>query len=222
MMLRMATVSEAMARDEMRGAVKLMFVDVWKAHLSGWLRDSEFACVSLSKEAGGGVEKLKRWLCGMRPAASSWEDDYVEHLRGEEFLRGRSPPTAMLHEERGIRLVVWRDDFAFLGSDLDLEWATSVMTKRHEMKVRAILGPEHHDDKEVRILSRKARWEADRILRAIRSTSTRSSAGRVGMAIREVWIFPLCSKPRGASSMSGGIVTFTACTLKSCKHTKRP
>ena len=78
-----------------------------QAHLNGILKGSEFACVSLPEEAGGGVEKLMRWLYGVRPVASAWEDDYVEHLRGEGFSRGRSASTVMLHEERGIWLVVW-------------------------------------------------------------------------------------------------------------------
>ena len=37
------------------------------------------------------------------------------------------------------------------------------MTNRYEIKVRAILETERHDDKEVRILNRKVRWGADRI-----------------------------------------------------------
>ena len=80
-----------------------------QAHLNGILKDSESACVSLPEEAGGGVEKLMRWLIGygVRHAASAWEDDYVEHLRGEGFSRGRSASTVMLHEERCIWLVVW-------------------------------------------------------------------------------------------------------------------
>ena len=66
-------VSGALTGDEKLGAVKLMFVDVKKAHLNGR-------------------------LYGMRPAASVWEDDYVEHIRGEAFSRERSAPTVMLHE----------------------------------------------------------------------------------------------------------------------------
>ena len=163
MLLRMAMVSGAVAGDEKRGAVTFIFVDVRKAHMNGKLNDSEFAYVSLPQEAGGGVEKLKRWLYGMRSAASAWEDDRVEHLRGEGFSRGRSAPMVMLHEEQAIRLVVWGDDFTFLGDDLDLKWAVSVMTKRYEIKLRAIFGPERHDDKEVRILNRKVHWGAERI-----------------------------------------------------------
>ena len=66
LLLRMAMVSGAVKGDEKQGAVKLMFVDVKKAHLSGRLKDFEGAYVSLFKEAGGGVGRLRRWLYGMR------------------------------------------------------------------------------------------------------------------------------------------------------------
>ena len=99
----------------------------------------------------------------MRSAASAWEDYHVEHLSGEGFVRRRSAPTVMLHEQRGIRFVVWGDDFTFLGRDLDLKWVAGVMIARYEIKIRAILGPESHDDKE-RILNRKVRWEVNQIL----------------------------------------------------------
>ena len=148
LLLRMAMVSGAVEGDEKQGPVKLMFVDVKKAHLSGRLKDFEFAYVSLPKEAGGGVGRLRRWLCGMRSAASAWEDDYVEHLCGECFVRGRSAPTVMLHEQRGIRLVVWSDDFTFLGRYLDLKWVAGVMTARYEIKIRAVSRRQGGEDPE--------------------------------------------------------------------------
>ena len=60
--------------------------------------------------------------------------------------------------------MVWGDDFTFLGRDFDLKWVAGVMTARYEIKVWAVLGPESHDDKEVRILNRKVRWEVSQIL----------------------------------------------------------
>ena len=68
----------------------------------------------------------------------------------------------MYHEGRDIRLVMWGDDFTFLGRDKDLRWRAKVMETKYEIKVRAMLGPEAGDDKEVRILNRVVRWEKDR------------------------------------------------------------
>ena len=61
----------------------LIFVDVKKAHLNGKLEEDEWAYVELPEEAGGGVGRLRRWLYGMRPAASAWERDYTENLTVE-------------------------------------------------------------------------------------------------------------------------------------------
>ena len=100
----------------------------------------------------------------MRPAASAWEDEYVEYLTEQGFRRGRSAPTVMYREGKDVRLVVWGDDFTFLGRDKDLKWCAEVMEMKYEIKVRAMLGPEAGDDKEVRILNRVVRWEKDRIV----------------------------------------------------------
>ena len=68
---------------------------------------------------------------------------------------------------------MWSNDFAFFGLVLDLKWVTGDMTARYEINVRAILGPESHDDKEVR----KVHWEANQTLhQEMRNTSTPSSA----------------------------------------------
>ena len=131
MLIRMARVKGAVRGQPSRGKVKLMFVDVKKAHLNGRLKEGEYAFVELPSEAGGGVGKLKRWLYGMRPAASAWEDDYIEYLIGQGFRRGRSAPTVLYHEGKDIRLVVWGDDFTCLGRDMDLRWVAKVMEQRY-------------------------------------------------------------------------------------------
>ena len=59
LLLRMARVSGLAKGDKKQGPVKLMFVDIKKAHLSGRLKDFKFAHVSLPKEAGGGVGRFK-------------------------------------------------------------------------------------------------------------------------------------------------------------------
>ena len=74
---------------------KLMLIDVRKAHLNGKVPDDEHVYVELP---GAGDEpprcaRLRRWLYGMRPAASAWEKDCAEKLEGEGFCRGASAPT---------------------------------------------------------------------------------------------------------------------------------
>lgn len=101
--------------DVSKGCVKLLFIDVKKARLNGRLGDDEFAFIQLPPEAGGGVGRLRRWLYGMRAAASAWEDEYVAKLISIGFLRGRSASTVFWHPATGMRLVVWGDDFTGSG-----------------------------------------------------------------------------------------------------------
>ncbi len=39
------------------------------------------------------MARPKRWLCGMRPAAKAWEEDYAENLRAIWYERGEAAPT---------------------------------------------------------------------------------------------------------------------------------
>jgi hypothetical protein len=70
-------------------------VDVKKAHLNGILKDHEHAYVGLPEQdyRPGQCGRLKRWLYGMRQAASAWEDDYATRLTNAGFVQGKSAPT---------------------------------------------------------------------------------------------------------------------------------
>ena len=68
--------------------LKLMFIDVKKTHLKGFLKEDAFAYIELPPEARaeGRCGRLRRWIYGMRPAASAWEADYAEKLSGIGFV----------------------------------------------------------------------------------------------------------------------------------------
>ncbi len=78
--------------------VKLMFIDVEKAHLNGVVGD-ERACVELPDEDAepGVCGRLNRWLYGTRPAASAWEKDYADRLEAIGFRKGMAAPTVFLN-----------------------------------------------------------------------------------------------------------------------------
>ena len=59
--------------------------------------------------------------------------------------------------------MVWGDDFTFLGRERHLKDMKDKMGQWYEIKVRAMMGPDGGDDKEVRILNRMIKWEKDRI-----------------------------------------------------------
>ena len=56
--------------------------------------------------------------------------------------------------------MVHGDDFSFCGLKEDLDWVRGKMEGWFEIKVRAILGPDEADDKEVVILGRTVRVKA--------------------------------------------------------------
>ena len=68
-------------REPGQDEVKVMFIDVKKAEDWVELLD-EF-------KKFGKYARLKRWLYGMRKAASGWEDDYAR-LVNDGFQRGRA------------------------------------------------------------------------------------------------------------------------------------
>eukprot|EP00973_Karenia_brevis_P039316 5428927-Karenia_brevis.AAC.1 len=65
--------------------------------------------------------------------------------------------------EKDISLAAHGDDFTFCGCDAELRWIRGLMESWFEIKVRAILGPEETDDKEVVILGRLVTWRENRI-----------------------------------------------------------
>ena len=74
--------------------VKLMFIDVRKAHLNARCDEEEWVELPEEMWKWGKYAKLRRWLYGMRKAASGWEEDYFEKLEAVGFTRGRGAPAA--------------------------------------------------------------------------------------------------------------------------------
>ena len=89
---------------------KLMFIDVKKAHLNGVVGEDDHVYISVPPGVcpPGRCWKLKRWLYGMRPAASAWESDYSEKLDEFGMKKGCAVPTAFFDESRDMRCVAWR------------------------------------------------------------------------------------------------------------------
>ena len=68
-----------------------------------------------------------------------------------------------MNPENGVRLVVWGDDFTFLGRDSDLREMAKMMAEWYDVKIRGFVGPDPEDMKEIRILNRTIRWGTDGI-----------------------------------------------------------
>ena len=138
-----------------------MFIDAKKAHLNPECKEDVY--IQLPDEAEGGpgkCGKLNFRLCGFRPAAHAWENHYAEKFEESGFVRGDACAVIFYHPERDLSCAVHGDDFTFCGEEADLQWITEKMSEWFEIKVRATLGPDEGDDKEVVILGRTVRWKS--------------------------------------------------------------
>jgi len=151
MLFRMAAKDRPTWRRGRLTRRKLFFIDVKKAHLNGKVQDDVYAYVRLPD---GRVWRLKRWLYGMRPAAQAWEEDFAKRLEGIGFERGKSAPTTFFRRSTGCRCVVHGDDFTFLTYDDTGREIVKKMKEWYDLKLRAVIGDEDGDDKEVTILNR--------------------------------------------------------------------
>ena len=60
-----------------------------------------------------------------------------------ERLRARTCwADGICEQTKGMRLVVWGDDFTFIGHGQDLKEAADTLKQWYDIKVRAVLGPE--------------------------------------------------------------------------------
>ena len=125
--------------------------------------DGEYVYIELPGEAGkeGKCGRLRKWLYGMRNAASAWEKHYSDTLAEMGFAKSKVAPTVFYNAEKKVRCVVLGDDFTFSGRLNVLRQIAERMREVYELKVRGILGDEPDDDKEITILNRTLRWTTE-------------------------------------------------------------
>ena len=105
----------------------------------------------------GRVVRLKKWLYGMRKAASSWEEFYTEKFVEKGFQPGSSCPVVFFNKETAVRVVVHGDDFTFSGDHRELVALRKWMESWCDIKFRGIMGSGRDDTKEIEILGRTLR-----------------------------------------------------------------
>ena len=74
------------------------------------------------------------------------------------FQKGSAAPTVFYHREKGMRCVAHGDDFTFTGRRRDLLEVKRRLEEVYELKMRAMLGDDSNDDKEITIRNRTIRW----------------------------------------------------------------
>ena len=147
----------------MKGTQKLLFIDVRRAYVYAPARRPVYVTLPDEDAEEGMCGRLNRSMYGTRDAAANWEDKYSSHLESMGFARGKSSPCTFFHLQRGIRCVVHGDDFTFLANESELKWCTDMMKAEYEVKVRGLLGPDKHDDKQMTILNRCIEWRKNEI-----------------------------------------------------------
>lgn len=108
--------------------------------------------------------RLNKSLCGTRDAPQDWEWTCTQFMESIGFTPGLGSTCVFYHGERDIRCIIHGDDFTILGSEEQLNWFREHMQGKFLMKVKARLGPNTADDKEVRILNRVITWTDQGIL----------------------------------------------------------
>ena len=93
-----------------------------------------------------------------------WQEEYTKQLVELGFKAGEASPCCFYREIDDVSCVVHGDDFKFEGPPEALKGVTAALQKVWLVKVRATLGPEPTDDKEVSILNRVVRWCDDCLL----------------------------------------------------------
>ena len=146
-------------------SMKLLIVDVRKAHLNGKCESDEYVERPAEARAGEGkCGNLVTRLHGMRGAAHGWETDYESNQKDAGFKQGRSSTATFFNKDTETRLVVHRDDFTFLVYEDELDKIEDLMTGWYDIKVRGRLGDCKGDVKEVTILKRVLRWDGQRLV----------------------------------------------------------
>lgn len=140
-----------------------MFIDASKAHVYVLIDADVNAFVDLPPECRkpGVCGELNYWLYGMRPASKGWESECTKKSGLIGFVLGVASPCCFHRVRDGVSVVVHGDDFVFEGPAISLDSIVSALQSHWIIKVRAVLGPDTGDAKEVSILNRVVRWQGD-------------------------------------------------------------
>ena len=126
-----------------------------KAHLcSEVLRELYVEPPPEANEPPDMVWRLQRAMYGTRDAAAAWEREWTRTLNLIGSESGVSKPALPHCEKLDASMVVHGDVFISLGDCEALSEVERAMSGRYTIKVRAVLGAERDDAKEVRILNR--------------------------------------------------------------------
>ena len=151
--------------------LKLGFWDISRAHFYGIAQREVYVRLPDEDYTEGQCGLLQKGMYGTQDASNLWQNDYLELLEKNAYVRGRSNAATVYNPISGTRGLVHGDDFMVLGDEDALNELDVVLRSRYELKRLGTLGPEPKDDKEVTFLNRiiryvegstpKVEWESD-------------------------------------------------------------
>lgn len=117
----------------------------------------------------GHALRLLRSLYGLKQAARDWNLLFKNELLGWGFEQSKADPCLYVHQQRGIRLLVYVDDIvAAAESKSDLNWFWTQLSERFEAKnlrdVKQILGIRVTRDRKNRTLELDQELYLDKVL----------------------------------------------------------
>ena len=141
--------------------LKMGFIDVKKAHLFGVMKRAVYIDLPPEDYHPGCCGRLNYSLYGTRDAANNFENTYADALTEHGYVRGVSNPCFYYHPSLDVMMLVHGDDFAILSDEAGIMRTKEMLETKFELKLRAVLGPDTHDSREVRVLNRLVRWVED-------------------------------------------------------------
>ena len=145
-------------RGDRINGFKLDFIDVRRAYYQARAKREVYVSLPEGDQEEGMCGLLSQSLQGTRDAAQNWEEEYSSYVISLGFARGKSTPCIFYHKARNVRLSVHGDDFTLLGSDKELDWFRSAISKKFDVKFRGRLGPGSDDLKSIKVLNRIIEW----------------------------------------------------------------
>ena len=144
--------------------VKITVADVSRAHFYAKARRRVY--VKLPPEDMRSQDKtlcgrlLRTWY-GTLDAAACWGEEYAERMVAAGFRRGKSCPCLFYHPDRGIRVMVFGDDFMIVADQQGTDYTLDLLRGNYALSMVTTVGPAATEAKSVKFLNRTITLKPD-------------------------------------------------------------
>ena len=141
--------------------MKIDFIDIRRAYFHAKCRRELYISLPDEDWEEGMCGKVNKSIYGTRDAAQNWEEEYNDFMVSVGFKRGLASPCVFYHKSRNIRVVIHGDDFSALGPREGLVAYRQGLEQLVELTLTGHLGEAEDCDREVRVLNRIVRLDAE-------------------------------------------------------------